>query len=99
MDRIRCSRWVPVIVSTALSWWLGGCVQAPPSQALVGSAARGATLTTAYACAGCPEDNMAGGLGPFHGRTTFLPDTISYAANLTPDVTTGLGAWSDLQID
>jgi len=79
---------------------LGACVDTPQhQQPLVGSVAHGETAVAARACAGCHEPDFAGRLDAFHDDTTYLPDTISYASNLTPDLATGIGSWSDAQID
>jgi hypothetical protein len=49
---------------------------------------------------GCPDchqsSNPADGI--LSGVTTPRPNTMAYPANLTPDVTTGLGAWADIEI-
>ena len=97
MAMIRVSGFVLVVASTALS--LVACVDGASKGTIVGSVERGSTAVTMRACRGCHEADMAGRLDPFSDNVTFLPDTVAYASNLTPDVATGLGSWSDLQID
>ena len=36
--------------------------------------------------------------GILAGSTTAAPGTMAFPANLTPDVTTGIGAWADIEI-
>jgi len=77
-----------------------GCVESSSSpHMLVGSVTRVASSVATRACKGCHGDDMAGRTDPFHDDTTYLPDTISYASNLTPDMATGIGSWSDAQLD
>jgi len=70
----------------------GGALEDPPS-----SADRGATLVAERGCPRChqstdPDD------GILSGQTSPRPGTQAYGANLTPDVETGLGGWSDAMI-
>jgi hypothetical protein len=60
----------------------------------ISAAERGAAFVRARGCAGCHQsDDPADGV--LSGRTTPFAGTDAYGANLTPDVETGLGGWSD----
>ena len=65
------------------------------SRALV---TRGQGLVAANGCAGCHEDAQAGA-GTLSGQTAPRPGTRAFGANLTPDEETGVGAWSDADLD
>src|SRR5687768_5688297 len=100
MAMLRMSGFVLAVASTALSLSLAACVEGSSEQEpIVGSAERGAEAVAARACAGCHEPDMSGRLDPFSDNVTFHDDTISYASNLTPDDATGIGTWTDVQID
>lgn len=60
--------------------------------------ARGEYLVTVAACRGCHTPKDAGA-SPFSGGTRFGggPSAVA-AANITPDVETGIGSWSSQQI-
>jgi hypothetical protein len=49
---------------------------------------------------GCPSCHQSANAadGVLSGQTTPQPGTSAYGSNLTPDVTTGLGAWADIEI-
>jgi mono/diheme cytochrome c family protein len=96
MAMLRLSGFV-LVASTALS--LTACVGGSGDEPIVGSAEQGAIAVMERACAGCHGDDMAGRLDPFSDNVTYYPDTVAYAANLTPDVATGIGSWDDVQID
>jgi hypothetical protein len=63
-----------------------------------GRIAQGAVLVIKKGCDGChnPPDPATQGL--FSGSLTPRPGTNAYPANLTPDVETGLGSWTDDQV-
>jgi mono/diheme cytochrome c family protein len=48
-----------------------------------------------HGCAGCHQDEGGATLA---GASDVVPGSQAYASNLTPDVETGLGRWSDEQI-
>lgn len=56
-----------------------------------GRAAQGQALVVKKGCADCHQQDLAGSVIPRLG-------TQAYPANLTPDVETGLGSWTDDQI-
>lgn len=49
---------------------------------------------------GCPSchQSMEAGAGTLSGSSTPRMGTLAYPANLTPDVDTGIGSWSDADI-
>jgi hypothetical protein len=55
---------------------------------------RGASYAHKRQCPVCHDP----GDGSMSGRSTPVPGTDSFAPNLTPDIATGLGAWTDQQI-
>lgn len=59
---------------------------------------RGEGIAAANGCAGCHQDADPGA-GTLSGQTTPRPRTLAFGANLTPDEETGIGRWSDAQID
>ena len=66
---------------------------APPSIAGTDMVARGEYLTRAADCVAC---HTAPGGKPFAGGMAFpLPFGSLYSTNITPDMDTGIGAWSD----
>jgi hypothetical protein len=81
----------------------------PLRRASTAQVARGRDIVTSFGCVDCHSagvDNpasskwMAGFLGPAgHGLGTFqIGPFTTYAANLTPDVATGIGGFTDRQI-
>ena len=54
----------------------------------------GMAALAANGCAGC----HAGAQGSFAGSDRAVPGTMAYGPNLTPDMDTGIGAWTDDQI-
>jgi mono/diheme cytochrome c family protein len=60
-------------------------------------AARGAYLATAAGCADCHTDAKGGGRPYAGGRALTTRFGIFYAPNITPDLDTGIGRWSDAQ--
>jgi cytochrome c1 len=62
---------------------------APASEAV--AAPDGAEVASRLGCAGCHQDPSGPALA---GRTSKAP----FGPNLTPDVETGLGAWSDAEL-
>src|SRR5579862_9183143 len=57
--------------------------------------ARGQAFIEKRQCGDC-HDPAAD--GTFAGSSTPVPSTMAYAANLTPDPDTGIGSWTDDQI-
>ena len=47
---------------------------------------------------GCATCHAADGSDVLSGRDTPIEGSMAYAGNLTPDTTTGLGAWADIEI-
>jgi mono/diheme cytochrome c family protein len=76
--------------STAPRAQIGIAATPPPSPALI---ARGQYLTRAADCAAC---HTAPGGKSFVGGYPFkLPFGTLYSTNITPDISTGIGTWSD----
>lgn len=88
-------------VALALAWWWltpTAVVDGPPAQATPATPQqieRGAYLARAGNCAGC--HTARGGAAYAGGRGIATPFGTVYASNLTPDVQTGIGAWSSDQ--
>ncbi|MCU1277213.1 MAG: putative diheme cytochrome c-553 [bacterium] len=88
-----------------MRWWclaaivVGGCSgsQSPVNGDAGALAAIGADFVSQRGCPTCHEatvdhhTTLAGNLSAVQG-------TLAYAANLTPDRTTGIGGWADAQI-
>jgi Cytochrome c len=75
---------------------LGGCSSSQKSVGDAGpEAAIGEEFVAKRGCPMCHQSDqggtMAGSIGPIAG-------TFAYPANLTPDLTTGIGGWADEQI-
>jgi hypothetical protein len=96
MAMIRVSGFVLAAASTALA--LAACVEGAEEET-IGSPERGAAAVIDRACKGCHSEDLAGRLDPFSDNVTYYPDTVSFASNLTPDLATGIGGWSDVQLD
>lgn len=87
-----------------------GYVLPPPEPAIpipaheppIGTVARGEYLSRVFLCGDCHSSPDTPGQPPLHhyleGGMIPLPGAPIYAANLTPDVGTGIGAWSDAEI-
>jgi mono/diheme cytochrome c family protein len=82
---------------------LAGCQteRAPPSRPAASHAPdpavarRGAYLAAAASCAACHTEE-APGAAPFAGGgKVTTPFGVYYGSNITPDIATGIGAWSD----
>jgi len=58
---------------------------------------RGAYLAVAAGCADCHTDAKNGGRPYAGGRALTTPFGTFYAPNITPDLDTGIGRWSDAQ--
>ncbi|MBV8090161.1 MAG: cytochrome c [Alphaproteobacteria bacterium] len=69
----------------------------PTCAADAGSAARGAYLANAADCVACHTDNAHGGQPYAGGRALATRFGTFYSPNITPDVETGIGRWSDEQ--
>ena len=78
----------------AISLVLGGLAARAEDGDLV---ARGAYLATAAGCADCHTDAKNGGRPYAGGRALTTPFGTFYAPNITPDMVTGIGQWSDVQ--
>jgi len=78
----------------AISLVLGGLAARAEDGDLV---ARGAYLATAAGCADCHTDAKNGGRPYAGGRSLTTPFGTFYAPNITPDMVTGIGQWSDVQ--
>lgn len=87
-----------LLLAAALVWWLGvhdtAATEAavPPAPVSAQQIERGAYLARAGNCAGC--HTRRGGAPYAGGRAIDTPFGTVHAGNLTPDVQTGLGAWS-----
>ena len=68
---------------------------AAPGRAAAEQIERGAYLARAGNCMGC--HTARGGMPYAGGRAVPTPFGDIYAPNLTPDVATGLGGWTDAQ--
>ena len=73
--------WVGVLAACA------ACAEAP-SPTRADTEEEGKAIVAARGCASCHEASLSGDAKP-------RPGTHAYAANLTPDEETGLGAWTD----
>lgn len=60
-----------------------------------GMAERGAYVVRAAGCISCHWDRKGGGIAFAGGRALTTPFGVFYSPNLTPDVETGIGGWSD----
>lgn len=76
---------------------LGGCGGDDPPATQTPTAAQGEMIAARLVCANCHESET-GTDGTLSGATTPRPGTMQYGSNLTPDRTTGIGAWTDAQI-
>lgn len=72
----------------------GGGVDAGPSSAQVEA---GRVWVSAHGCAGCHQVDPSGPM-TLGGNPNGLPGTKVYAPNLTPDLETGIGLWSDEEV-
>ena len=74
------------------------CTPASPCGLPAGSLVhQGQTLVAMRACAGCHQ-SMNPRDGELSGQTTPQPGTMAYGPNLTPEMATGIGNWSDANI-
>jgi mono/diheme cytochrome c family protein len=73
---------------------LGGL---PACAADAGAVARGAYLANAADCVACHTDSAHGGQPYAGGRAIATRFGTFYSPNITPDVETGIGRWSDEQ--
>ncbi len=94
--RIGAVLVVSIVLAAGLVVWLNRDDVGEPvaSTAASGDAlvARGQYLVRAGSCLGC--HTQPGGAPYAGGRAIETPFGVVYGPNLTPDVTTGLGAWS-----
>src|SRR5579871_2779265 len=89
----RWDRWAILIglLCTAFSWGQASAeLPVPPSPEVI---AKGKALTVAGDCASC---HTADPTRPFAGgKRIDTPFGGIYSANLTPDLNTGIGRWTD----
>jgi mono/diheme cytochrome c family protein len=64
-----------------------------------GDSAKGAAAVSAHMCSNCHQTDMSGTTDALPANLLMAPDVKAYASNLTPDKETGLGGWTDDQID
>jgi cytochrome c553 len=83
------------LLQLALTSLLAGCSGPAETEIKVG-AKTGQTLATELGCAGCHDPTD--GSGTLAGRSTPLGTNMVFPPNLTPDVETGLGGWTDAEI-
>ena len=86
------TRLTAALAATVLA--VGGLAARAADTAL---AARGAYLAAAAGCADCHTDWPHGGRLYAGGRALTTPFGTFYAPNITPDLETGIGQWSDAQ--
>jgi len=86
------TRLTAALAATVLA--VGGLAARAADTAL---AARGAYLAAAAGCADCHTDRPHGGRLYAGGRALTTPFGTFYAPNITPDLETGIGQWSDAQ--
>ncbi len=86
-----------------MRWWLlaaicaAGCSSSRSYDSDAGpEAAIGAQFVQQRGCPSCHQGS--GGAGMLAGSDVAVTGTTAYAANLTPDRTTGIGGWADEQI-
>lgn len=90
----RGTRLFVAVVSTA--WLLAGCKHYDldkPSDRI----AAGKRYVADRKCGSCHQSPSSAD-GILSGQTSPRPGTMAYGDNLTPDVTTGLGGWADIEI-
>ena len=92
----------PATITTDASSEAGGCAAPPctPSATVVTTPTleeQGETLVRERGCARCHQSPNRDD-GVLSGQTTPRAGTRAYASNLTPDIETGLGGWSDIMI-
>lgn len=77
---------------------LSACGQVPGGTPDAGSLVdQGKAAVTTRGCGTCHQSKNAAD-GTLSGQTDPQPGTTAYGANLTPDVDTGLGSWTEEQI-
>jgi hypothetical protein len=85
-----------LLAAVVSSAWLLGCkhydLDNPKDQIAVGK-----RYVAERKCAACHQSSDAAD-GILSGQSSPQPGTMAYGSNLTPDVTTGLGAWADIEI-
>jgi cytochrome c2 len=93
MIKRRLFGLVFVVASSALS------VAACGESLEPGNVERGAVLVNDLACSGCHYFDLGGTLDPLPDPYSMHEDTVAYASNITPDVATGIGNWTDQELD
>jgi mono/diheme cytochrome c family protein len=78
------------LVSMLAACGAGG--DSEPSDLPEGDVARGAFLVETGMCKSCHGDDLAGSPDP-------LPGSTIYSSNITPDLETGIGMWTDKELD
>ncbi len=89
---MRRLRWIYRMMAVALAGTLATGLAPVFAQANVQN---GQYVAKAAGCAGCHTDTKAGAVPFSGGRALATPFGTFYGPNLTPDKTTGLGAWSE----
>jgi mono/diheme cytochrome c family protein len=64
-----------------------------------GDIGRGETASLDRGCFACHQYDYGGSLDPLPDPYSMHADTIAYASNITPDPVTGVGNWTDEQLD
>ena len=92
-------------MGTQGAWWLGSCVvfslscgaspSSVPPAAPLSQVELGHQWVDQHGCASCHQDEGGATLA---GASDVVPGSQVWAPNLTPDVETGLGRWSDEQV-
>ena len=84
------------LVLTAAAVCFGGCSDTRPFNVDGGDQLRaGAAYVDQRGCASC---HQSGARHVLDGASTPLAGTAAYGGNLTPDRSTGLGTWADVEI-
>jgi mono/diheme cytochrome c family protein len=83
------------VLAVSLVSMLAACDAGGDSESSVlpeGDVARGAFLVETGMCKSCHGDDFAGSPAP-------LPGSTIYSSNITPDLETGIGMWTDKELD
>lgn len=88
---MRLTTLSSLYAALALSLACAACGGSDDDQEESAEVAAGRKIVEGRLCSTCHGE-------PLSGATTAYPGTQAFPANLTPDVSTGLGAWSEQQI-
>ena len=80
------------IMALCVSSTLAACGQGGDSGPLTGDVTRGKAAIEVGMCKSCHANDLAGSAGPIPGSTV-------YSSNITPDDATGIGMWTDQELD